>query len=1070
MIGSFGAAALSTMLLGGYVGGDNFYPHGGIGAGEVGDSLIPFGAANFVQVDAGTVNAQTINLGGVEVRRSVNAHNTMVNVVDYGATCGLTGGTNSGTVNATKIQAAINAAGAQGEVYVPPCPGGGYYALDNGGSGFALTVLSGQYIHGLGSWGGSNNPATFGCTLHARAGAVCIDTDGGGTGLRIENITVYSIDAVGYGIANYNGTSIVDLRLTNVTAENFNYNFFVNNGSFVTFEGVWAQTFGALVDEVFNNIQHLRIYGGGIASNCASATNDFGFRGANIIVAAGSGGLTDDVDISQVKFDEASAGCNVLDFQTVGVGSMITGVNVHDVHFWAAADPAATLEIGPASGSGSVFNAFNIHDNVFEKYNWQGDLACGYPGCAGGAPYYNAITITSGVGAGSDLNFHDLTVRNEDPQLGAHPIINDQSTGNAVSWWNVQGMENRVTHSGSSQFLGSVRVSKLATPGQPVFTPLLPQPINGSLHHATPYCYSVVAVAADGSMSAPSPQGCVTTASSPTADTYTVTAQWTPVPGAYAYYLFGNTAGSQLQLQGVTLPGSSHYFTDRGGNTWSGPAPTLNTTGGLAVNGPLTVNGNPLAPGSMSTTANTTLWVDPVNGIDSNTGLSSGVPLQHLQFAMDAIPTVVRHQYTINFRAGTAAETVLDNHFYASNSTFGAGITIFGFDLTTPSITGSTSGTLGTAPSSGATWNGSPGVNWTAHALKGMFVSLTSGGDSGRLYPIADNSTTTLDLPTYRTQLNGATFNIVTLSGTISVAGGGDMSVLASNSGDQSGLTIQRMNIQSSSFYGLYVNTGQATLTESWVDTGSFTGVFAFGSKSNVNLTRTYVNNNHGGNTGVTTNNAENVTFAAAVIDSGAYGVRDQGNGPVSQIGFGSSGHLIVQNTTTAGMYFTAGPLFMSSFQTTKPIIRNNTGVGVRLEGHSNILAQYWEVTGNTSHGIQYMSSDNTVSHNSLNCFNCTVSNNGGDGIRVESSHNALQLTSTTISSNTGVGVDLIQVAGFIPSSHNEVFLDTNCAMSSNGHDLSVDGTNFSTIANLRAQSGKFIIDASSLFNRLSAQ
>jgi hypothetical protein len=482
-----------------------------------------------------------------------------------------------------------------------------------------------------------------------------------------------------------------------------------------------------------------------------------------------------------------------------------------------------------------------------------------------------------------------------------------------------------------------------------------------------------------------------------------------------------------------------------------------------------------IAPGSVylvsqATAAPITLWVDPVSGNDKNLG-SQSMPYKTVQKALDAIPQVVRHPCTINVRAGTVAESIYDNHTYAVGSAFSAGITVYGYDLATPTLaSGALTGTLGSAPASGLTWSATIGSNWTSGDLLGKFIQVTSGAFNGRLYPIAGNGTATVDLPSNSSSLNGATFNVVTLGTTVTKSASGSMSFLVSNvSGSTSnGFTIQRLNLNGGGFYGAYLNSGTLQIMECWVDTGTFAGVQILQPTCHFTGNRSYVNN-HGSNIGISMGGDAGTIFTGAfVINGGANGISATGN--VTSWGMSGSGHTVVQGTTSVGVFFKSGP-FMSSFSTQKWVIRNNTGKGIAFESGCKALLQFMEVTGNSSHGIWLRGDDYVQGLNSLNLIHCTITGNGGDGIRVETPHNAITLSgSTVVSSNTGVGVNLVSVAGQISASHNSVYLDSTVTMATNGNDLSVDGTNFSTVAALRAASGKYLNDAVGLYNRLAAQ
>jgi hypothetical protein len=112
-------------------------------------------------------------------------------------------------------------------------------------------------------------------------------------------------------------------------------------------------------------------------------------------------------------------------------------------------------------------------------------------------------------------------------------------------------------------------VSQLSTPVNAAFTTAT---TGGTLSAGT-YYYRVVAVDGVGTSLASAETSKVTTGS-----TSTVTVNWTAVPGATGYKVYGRTTGAELYMATVSL-NSTTTWTDTGSVTPSGALPTANTTG-----------------------------------------------------------------------------------------------------------------------------------------------------------------------------------------------------------------------------------------------------------------------------------------------------------------------------------------------------------------------------------------------------------------------------------------------------------------------------------------------------------
>lgn len=139
---------------------------------------------------------------------------------------------------------------------------------------------------------------------------------------------------------------------------------------------------------------------------------------------------------------------------------------------------------------------------------------------------------------------------------------------------------------------GPFKVKSLPTPGTPGVFP------TGT--GATTYSYRIVALTYDGH-TAPSGAGTGTNAAS-LDSTHFNDVVWQPVPGAYAYAVYGRTSGSELLLTTLGLEDLLNGVTiwrDSGSLTPSGALPSSNTTGNVVIDGSLTVSGISMTAGEL---------------------------------------------------------------------------------------------------------------------------------------------------------------------------------------------------------------------------------------------------------------------------------------------------------------------------------------------------------------------------------------------------------------------------------------------------------------------------------------
>ena len=187
------------------------------------------------------------------------------------------------------------------------------------------------------------------------------------------------------------------------------------------------------------------------------------------------------------------------------------------------------------------------------------------------------------------------------------------------------------------------------------------------------------------------------------------------------------------------------------------PPSTLTVTRVWGVDGGQSAVVTPGGPGSAAATTtsqNMTFYVDANNGNDYFTGTPLS-PFATINHALSLVPKNIAHTVLIYLADGTYPENLELAFTFEGNGT----LAIEGQDFVTyvpdagsayGNVTGSVDGgpftytTTPTAPD-GGTFSGT----WIAHALRGKFLQVLTGGDAPWFLPIADNSTSTLEIPDY---------------------------------------------------------------------------------------------------------------------------------------------------------------------------------------------------------------------------------------------------------------------------------------------------------------------------------
>jgi hypothetical protein len=151
-----------------------------------------------------------------------------------------------------------------------------------------------------------------------------------------------------------------------------------------------------------------------------------------------------------------------------------------------------------------------------------------------------------------------------------------------------------------------------------------------------------------------------------------------------------------------------------------------------------------------STSAPITLYVDSTLGNDNAAGTVSQ-PLATVQAALNLIPKVILHPVKIVVAAGNYAGFYVQGFRFdnSANPTLGAFLSISGTLAAATVATGTTSGTAtgGTAGTGSSSTFGTlvdSGQTWTSSDLRGKFVKITGGTGVGQIFPIHDNTSTTI--------------------------------------------------------------------------------------------------------------------------------------------------------------------------------------------------------------------------------------------------------------------------------------------------------------------------------------
>ncbi len=156
-------------------------------------------------------------------------------------------------------------------------------------------------------------------------------------------------------------------------------------------------------------------------------------------------------------------------------------------------------------------------------------------------------------------------------------------------------------------------------------------------------------------------------------------------------------------------------------------------------------------PVTLATTAAITYNVS-ASGSDVTGDGSVTLPFATIQYILDQLPKILRHQVTIKVGVGNFPGVAI--HGFVSdpaNNTLPTGLLIQGTLVNATVATGTATGTF-TNKVAGATTSATfvvltdSGQSWTTNDLKGKLLEVLTGTNAGVIYPIASNTATTVTL------------------------------------------------------------------------------------------------------------------------------------------------------------------------------------------------------------------------------------------------------------------------------------------------------------------------------------
>lgn len=518
----------------------------------------------------------------------------------------------------------------------------------------------------------------------------------------------------------------------------------------------------------------------------------------------------------------------------------------------------------------------------------------------------------------------------------------------------------------------------------------------------------------------------------------------------------------------------------------SGNLPTTRVSGQL----PTTQLSGILTASQIASQADATYYVDAVLGNDANAGTALA-PFKTIGAATALIPHVLNHNFTINIKAGTYVEEIkITTHIQAP----GVLLSFIGLDwsLITPA-TGVQSGTFTSVSTRFITM---AAAGWTVNDLKGKFVKVTSGAQSGKYFPIASNTIDTLEITasnTTVTAFNGQTFELCMQAASIEPSPGTPITIrvpesraasnggavilqnlkfVASNTGSYGALNCAGLFAVVSTSCLFRSKTTNSNIIQLQV-TGAGVGSFSF-CVADVVAPAT-------GTNGIQMRGPGTLTLAGCFIWPGSLtGIRaiDVSKGA----SLTANSNTIIEGWKSSTGVQGCGVMAMNAIVTggiagVSGVIIRDCRYGILLyDGFNTIGLVDSEISACVQAAIDMAQVTNATGSSAKGSNRIIVVgaskliNNLADAIRISTAHNHISLIGTTdISGNAGWGVNMVG-AGMLDSAFNQVHVSSTFTAGTNTlGDFSIDGSAALTLAALRALPGKLAVDAN-FFHRLFSE
>lgn len=463
-----------------------------------------------------------------------------------------------------------------------------------------------------------------------------------------------------------------------------------------------------------------------------------------------------------------------------------------------------------------------------------------------------------------------------------------------------------------------------------------------------------------------------------------------------------------------------------------------------------------------------TLYVDATKGSDANEGLTASTPLLTITAALNKLPQTIRHTPTINVAAGTYTEKVMIPPAILMTSVLINGEAMAPTAPAAGLASGTFDASFGTQlfPNIATVAAG----GWTADALVGFFVQMTSGSKIGTRLPIISNTATTLTLGLYvnTAAYQGQTFTLVKpvvfLNNSVNEA----VSAWGVSGGSTNGIAVGTPNYFTFTNFQFTRSSNQAIFRGSGYSAVMFANCSFLESGSGGAFMNRFSSVARFDDCLFFKNISNNTSFNQ--VAAGATGVYNRcvfggGNNQISQGGmsvlvlssgfFLNSGLAALQvlgspgNTLAGASFYNCaqgiGVANSASFQITNMIIKNCT-TGLSLGYQLSSASGYCTPANIIAFGLQIDGCGTGIAMGAGAVFSPAVG------------------SLLTVKNCTAFGVNL----GHAPASSHNLYshFTSFISMTGNTADFSLDGTTGISLATLQAAPGKAIVDATR-FNRI---